>query len=376
MNDQDRWQQLGQKRLTRRNLLRASARAGVGAAGLALVGCGDDDDDDETVAPAPAAPAPAAPAPAEPDLPNKITVFTQALVNNAALWLAEEQGFFREEGLNDVEIIAFSSGTTASESFRVGEGDIITTGDLPAINNWFTMEGGLRIIGALERDSLGYWGMALSEIKTAQDLIGKKIGTRVGSTGSYFIDIYLQNNGVDPSQVEVINLETQVLVPALDRGDIDAFFIWEPHPTRAEEVSGDKVHRLTSAEGHIVGYSTINARTSWLEDYPEGAVRFMRGLIKGADFAQANREATLKYFEDAHSVDTGASGPQYDLQEVPIALDLQFYNDFCQQFRWAQSAGIRELDEELLLDEWVAREPLVGADASRAPATPFATCPV
>jgi hypothetical protein len=57
-------------------------------------------------------------------------------------------------------------------------------------------------------------------------------------------------------------------------------------------------------------------------------------------------------------------------------LDLQFYNDFCQQFRWAQSAGIRELDEELLLDEWVAREPLVGADASRAPATPFATCPV
>ena len=85
MNDQDRWQQLGQKRLTRRNLLRASARAGVGAAGLALVGCGDDDDDDETVAPAPAAPAPAAPAPAEPDLPNKITVFTQALVNNAAV---------------------------------------------------------------------------------------------------------------------------------------------------------------------------------------------------------------------------------------------------------------------------------------------------
>jgi peptide/nickel transport system substrate-binding protein len=32
-------------RMSRRGLLRASARAGVGAAGLALVGCGDDDDD-------------------------------------------------------------------------------------------------------------------------------------------------------------------------------------------------------------------------------------------------------------------------------------------------------------------------------------------
>ena len=37
---------MGKNRLSRRSLLTASARAGVGAAGLALVGCGGDDDDD------------------------------------------------------------------------------------------------------------------------------------------------------------------------------------------------------------------------------------------------------------------------------------------------------------------------------------------
>ncbi|MYJ02205.1 MAG: hypothetical protein F4102_08130, partial [Chloroflexi bacterium] len=36
--------------MSRRSLLRASARAGVGAAGMALVGCGDDDDDDQPAA--------------------------------------------------------------------------------------------------------------------------------------------------------------------------------------------------------------------------------------------------------------------------------------------------------------------------------------
>ena len=39
------WQRMRRQRLSRRSLLRSSARAGVGAAGLALVGCGDDDDD-------------------------------------------------------------------------------------------------------------------------------------------------------------------------------------------------------------------------------------------------------------------------------------------------------------------------------------------
>ena len=44
MTEQTQWRQL-HRRLSRRDLLQASGRAGVGAAGLALVGCGDNEDD-------------------------------------------------------------------------------------------------------------------------------------------------------------------------------------------------------------------------------------------------------------------------------------------------------------------------------------------
>ena len=47
MSERNYWTKLGHRAMSRRTLLRASARAGVGAAGLALVGCGDDDDDDQ-----------------------------------------------------------------------------------------------------------------------------------------------------------------------------------------------------------------------------------------------------------------------------------------------------------------------------------------
>ena len=50
------WQRMRRQRLSRRALLRASGRAGVGAAGLALVGCGDDDDDAQQQAAVTAAP--------------------------------------------------------------------------------------------------------------------------------------------------------------------------------------------------------------------------------------------------------------------------------------------------------------------------------
>ena len=45
MSDRNYWTALRQRKISRRTMLGASAKAGVGAAGLALVGCGDDDDD-------------------------------------------------------------------------------------------------------------------------------------------------------------------------------------------------------------------------------------------------------------------------------------------------------------------------------------------
>ncbi len=50
MSERNYWQRMRRRQMSRRALLGASARAGVGAAGLALVGCGDDDDDQQQTA--------------------------------------------------------------------------------------------------------------------------------------------------------------------------------------------------------------------------------------------------------------------------------------------------------------------------------------
>lgn len=50
MTTRNYWTRMKRSKMSRRSLLRASARAGVGAAGLALVGCGDDDDDGQAAA--------------------------------------------------------------------------------------------------------------------------------------------------------------------------------------------------------------------------------------------------------------------------------------------------------------------------------------
>ena len=50
MSERNYWTNLRRRKISRRTMLGASAKAGVGAAGLALVGCGGDDDDDAPAA--------------------------------------------------------------------------------------------------------------------------------------------------------------------------------------------------------------------------------------------------------------------------------------------------------------------------------------
>src|SRR5262245_60406219 len=87
--------------------------------------------------------------------PLKMTLFGQPSVNNDAIWMAFEKGFYQQEGL-DVTYRLFPSGTTAFQAFQTGQGDIVMTGDLPSVQYFFRVKGDYRTIAAIERDAKGY----------------------------------------------------------------------------------------------------------------------------------------------------------------------------------------------------------------------------
>ena len=268
----------------------------------------------------------------------KMTLFGQPSVNNDSIWMALQNGFYQQEGL-DVTYRLFPSGTTAFESFQSGQGDIVMTGDLPSVQYFFRVKGDYRTIAAVERDAKGYVVVARKDVTSPQDLVGKIIATRVGSTGSWFISEYLTNNKVDPSSITVKNLDTQVLPAALCGGEIAAFFIWQPVGSRTLEICPDKAHYLSDATGYIQGYLVAGARPEWLATAQgkDIATRWLRATIKGRDVAQKDFSAVAAYAEAKLGLSEKATRDQWETNIRPIALDKVYYDDFCSLSRWAQS---------------------------------------
>jgi ABC-type nitrate/sulfonate/bicarbonate transport system substrate-binding protein len=275
--------------------------------------------------------------------PLKMTLFGQPSVNNDAIWMAFEKGFYRQEGL-DVTYRLFPSGTTAFQAFQTGQGDIVMTGDLPSVQYFFRVKGDYRTIAVIERDAKGYVVVAGKDIVKPQDLAGKTVATRVGSTGSWFISEYLSKNGIDPAKVTVKNLDTQVLPAALCGGEIAAFFIWQPVGSRTLEICPDKAHYLSDATGYIQGYLVAGARPEWLAS-PQGkdiATRWLRATLKGRDVAEKDFPAVAAYAKAKLDLSEKATREQWDTNTRPLAIDKIYYQDFCSLSRWAQKEKATE----------------------------------
>ncbi|MGV9801062.1 taurine ABC transporter substrate-binding protein [Mycobacterium sp. NPDC003449] len=65
-------------------------------------------------------------------------------------------------------------------------------------------------------------------VNTIADLRGKRIATPFASTAHYSLLAALAQNGLSPSDVQLIDLQPQAILAAWDRGDIAAAYTWLP----------------------------------------------------------------------------------------------------------------------------------------------------
>ncbi len=271
---------------------------------------------------------------------KKLTVFIEPDVHYDSIWMADYKGFYKDEGL-DVDFRQFPTGMNALSAFTAGQGDIVLSGELPALLHWVAVKEDYRLITVIERDSAGFVVVAQTNITKPTDLKGKTVATRVGTTGSWFVSEFLQKNGISPADVTIKDLTPAVMPTALCNGDIAAFFIWQPFGSRTLEICPDKAHILSDATGYINGFLVAGARPSWLAT-PEGkdiATRFLRATMKGKEVAEKDFASVAQYAADKYKLSEKATHDEWQTNSRHLGFDDVFFHDHCRLAAWARNAN-------------------------------------
>ncbi len=147
---------------------------------------------------------------------------------------------------------------------------------------------------------------------------GKKIATPLASTAHYQLMFALTKAGINPKDVQILNMRPPEIAAAWERGDIDGTFIWDPVLARTK-AAGAKVI-LSSADVAKQGAPTFDAlmvNKAWAEKNKEFVTTLVREMAKGDAAYKANK---AKYTKDSDEVKAIAKIVGAKPEDVPPAL--------------------------------------------------------
>lgn len=263
----------------------------------------------------------------------------------SAVWIAENKGYFQEEGLN-VRIKEFASGRTALRTMlNEGNLDMVTVAQTPVMFNSFSRSD-YAIIAAMVYSDNDVKMLVRQDkgIKDPSDLRGKKVGITKGSTGHFFLGLFLAHNGLELSEVETIDLEATDLPQALVEGQVDSISTWEPNILNAKSLLGEKALLLPSKGIFREDFYFVPNR-NFMENNPEILKSFLKAIEKGEEFIQKNREESIDIVCERLKLDKELTASIWSDFNFELMLDQTILITLEDEARWAIKEGLVDKKE-------------------------------
>lgn len=264
-----------------------------------------------------------------PDTPKEINIGVLRVPNDAIL--AKSAGMidemYNKKGIK-VNYIVFDSGVDANKAFASNSIDFATMGNVPAV---IACSVGIdveliwldEILGDVEalavRDDSG--------INDVLDLKGKKVATSFACTTHYMLMKVLEDAKIT-DDVELLDMQTQEIVAAWQRGDIDAAYTWQPSLGALLNDSGHVL--LSSADLAPRGYLTANVcmvNKNFSEHYPELVADYVTVMQKAYDYRTNNPDSAYELMAQEIGItkeeaELEANGSFWHTREEMIGSDL------------------------------------------------------
>ena len=261
------------------------------------------------------------------------------------VWIAENKGYFQEEGLN-VEIREFGSGKAALEIMLNQENlDMVTAAQTPVVFNSFDRSD-YAIIAAMvtSDDDVKVLARQDKSIAEPSDLRGKRVGTTKGSTGHFFLGLFLAHNGIKLSDIEIVDVGAGDLAQALAAGSVDAICTWEPHILNARKLLGEKALVL-SGKGIFREDFYFVSNWSFIENSQEIVETFLKAMKRGEEFIQEEGAESRSIVSERLKLDAELPDSIWDAFSFRLMLDQTILITLESEARWAMREGLTDSKE-------------------------------
>ena len=234
-----------------------------------------------------------------------------------AAFVAKEEGFFAKRGL-DVEVRPMQN--SASQAAAIVGGAVQAGCSAPPVLVQAVDRGvGLIAIAGASVTNKSDLQTALlvspaSGIKTAADLVGKKIGVSgIGSNGYIMVNNYLTANKIDFKTVNYFEVPFSTQYALLQRGTVDAVVSATPFLTKiVDDKVGVAFQNLEAAMPNGIPLVVFISSADWAAKNPALLTAIRGALAEATKWTLSHQDKALEYVA------------QYTKQDISVVRQAKF----------------------------------------------------
>jgi NitT/TauT family transport system substrate-binding protein len=264
-----------------------------------------------------------------------VTVGTLPIASAAPLYLGNEKGFFREEGIAVKPQLA-QGGAEVAAGVQSGSFDVGYAGLIPILIAK-AKKLPVKIVAASDdqlpdpkKADVIVVARGDSDIRSAKDLEGATLGANVlGGVAEVVVKASMDKDGGDPSKVKIVEVPFPDMVAALESKRIDAAFIAEPFLSQAESGGARRIDNASYQAADPKGFELgiYFASDKYVEENSDVLDRFVRACNRSTEYAQAHpdevRKVITTYTEIPPDVAKKIKLPRWDSELRRESAQLQ-----------------------------------------------------
>ena len=255
-----------------------------------------------------------------------VTVGALPVVDSAGLYLAQQNGYFRQAGLT-VKIQPVLQSPLAIPEMQSGKIDVVAGANYvsyfqSAVVKHLPVK--LLVDGeSCTNDTFEVLALPGSGITTPAGLAHKKIAVNItNNIQTMLTNTALEAAGVNPASVQYVKVPFPEMTDALKHGVVDAISVVEPFITENELKLGAQPV-MSTCTGPTANFpiSGFFALSSFTKKYPNTARAFVAALERGQALADSNRAAVEEILPSYIPKLPANQAAVVNLGQYPTSLD-------------------------------------------------------
>ncbi|MCC6534423.1 MAG: ABC transporter substrate-binding protein [Burkholderiales bacterium] len=277
--------------------------------------------------------------------------------------IAQEKGYFRDAKV-DVELKYFPTGGDTIAAFVGGSVQLGSSGLTPT-THLRARPYPVKVVGRVSDISGAQQLIVKQNVKSLQELYGKKIGVMRGTASDALFNSIVKGYGLDAAKFDIVNMGPTEMLQGFVRGAVDAVALWEPHSTRARKTGNGKVlvsatHSFLEAKPvakRVYGdHSVLFTSESYLKDNAAAVRAVLAALVRADEFIEKNEKEAVALLAKEFNLDAADMSDVMKVNRYTLQLDDEMAGDMNHLAQFL--LGLGRIKTAPKAAEWIDPAPL------------------